>query len=119
MNTPDSITVTLSRGRWSVSRSMDLDLALSTDGGEELFALFKEAHHAFTLAAQRLGPLWNNAPPTERIILDPKEIPISATFRCPDCKQAMSRTAVDSWCCYPCGVVWSFAKSTPVKQNPN
>lgn len=47
----------------------------------------------------------------------PNEHPAD-TFPCPDCRRPMLKTALDSWCCYGCGVVWSFAKSTAVKQTP-
>lgn len=54
MNTPDTITISIARGRWSVSRSCDLDLLTARDWADVLSALFEEAHHAFTDAARHL-----------------------------------------------------------------
>lgn len=120
MNTPDTITITISRGRWSISRSMDLDLMLGStiDAAEELFALFEEAHHAFTLAGRHLDPLWNNAP-VERVISESVITSEGRTILCPHCKYPMARTAADSWCCYDCGEVWSVipAKGVDLKDD--
>ena len=56
--TPDTITITISRGRWSVSRQMDLSALIAevdaVSQRETLADLFDETLHGFILACQHL-----------------------------------------------------------------
>lgn len=58
MNTPDTLTLTITRGRWSVTRSCDLDLITgetdSVTRTELLNDLLDETIHAFGLACRHL-----------------------------------------------------------------
>lgn len=118
MNTPDSITITITRGRWSVSRCMDLDLmdGATLDASEELYSLYEETRHAFTLACTHLPEQFNapqNVPRGE-----PAKTHDGRTIICPRCNQAMARTSAGSWCCYPCREVWSIMKDPPPGPGP-